>query len=243
MNQKTAAVGSTKKCVWRLVSLLYRHGGSGGAEIVVVQDDSPFLTPKRPRREVRPTSKVRDTARQLEDNVKETRKNTRQVTRTVPAEEQIDRRTEVPKSSATGSSSSDGRAMLQNALDLLGGSRRETKRLQEALNEQIEITRELKEAVAKQEETVHEMGKKMVEIKERTTEEVVICGLASATLLGTEVPMYQPPPKSFSFLSCRFTMRAVVFLPAQAAFLCLFAILPSTIKPSSTPPTKSKNTR
>ncbi|KAI8406510.1 hypothetical protein FOFC_13980 [Fusarium oxysporum] len=34
--------------------------------------------------------------------------------------------------------------MLQKALGLLGESRRETKRLQEVLNEQIEATRELK---------------------------------------------------------------------------------------------------
>ncbi|KAF5710826.1 hypothetical protein FMUND_9322 [Fusarium mundagurra] len=120
---------------------------------------------------VRPTSKVRDTARQLEDTAKETRKTTRQTTRNVPAEEQIDRPTETRKSSGSGSSS-DGRAMLQKALDLLAESRRETKRLQEALKEQMEMTRELKEAVAKQEETVHEMGKQMVEIKDQMTEEL-----------------------------------------------------------------------
>jgi hypothetical protein len=62
--------------------------------------------------------------------------------------------------------------MLQKALDLLAKSRRETKRLQEALREQMEITRELKEAVAKQEQTVHEMGKQMVEIKEQMTQEL-----------------------------------------------------------------------
>ncbi|KAF6527788.1 hypothetical protein HZS61_008090 [Fusarium oxysporum f. sp. conglutinans] len=83
----------------------------------------------------------------------------------------IDRPTETRKSSGSGSSS-DGRAMLQKALDLLAESRRETKRLQEALKEQMEMTRELKEAVAKQEETVYEMGKQMVEIKEQMTEEL-----------------------------------------------------------------------
>jgi hypothetical protein len=62
---------------------------------------------------VRPTSKVRDTARQLKDTAKETRKNTRR--RRVPC-----RPTEVRKSSGGGSSRSDGRAMLQKALDLLG---------------------------------------------------------------------------------------------------------------------------
>src|SRR6478609_4666683 len=141
-----------------------------GAEIVVEQD-APFSTPKRPSRVVKPTSKVRDTARQLEDTAIETRRNTRQTTRNVPAEEQIDRPTETRKSSGSGSSS-DGRAMLQKALDLLAESRRETKRLQEALKEQMEMSRELKEAVAKQEETVREMGKQMVEIKEQMTEEL-----------------------------------------------------------------------
>ncbi|KAH7464139.1 hypothetical protein FOMA001_g17817 [Fusarium oxysporum f. sp. matthiolae] len=62
--------------------------------------------------------------------------------------------------------------MLQKALDLLAESRRETKRLQEALKEQMEMTRELREAVAKPEQTVHEMGKQMVEIKEQMTEEL-----------------------------------------------------------------------
>ncbi|KAI7765540.1 hypothetical protein LZL87_007291 [Fusarium oxysporum] len=143
-----------------------------GAEIVVEQD-APFSTPKRPSRVVKPTSKVRDTARQLEDTAIETRRNTRQTTRNVPAEEQIDRPTESRKSSISGSgSNSDGRAMLQKALDLLAESRRETKRLQEALKEQIEITKELKEAVAKQEETVHEIGKQMIEIKDQMTEEL-----------------------------------------------------------------------
>ncbi|KAI8416573.1 hypothetical protein FOFC_02885 [Fusarium oxysporum] len=36
----------------------------------------------------------------------------------------------------------------------------------------MEMTRELKEAVAKQEETVHDMGKQMVEIKDQIAEEV-----------------------------------------------------------------------
>ncbi|CEI70933.1 unnamed protein product [Fusarium venenatum] len=150
-NKKTAVVGSTKKCVWRLISLL------SWAEIVVEQD-APFSTPKRPSRVVKPMSKVRDTARQLEDTAIEARRITRQTARNVPAEEQIDRPTETRKSSGSGSGSgsSDGRAMLQKALDLLAESRRETKRLQEALKEQ----------------TVHEMGKQMVEIKEQMTEEI-----------------------------------------------------------------------
>ncbi|GKU05935.1 unnamed protein product [Fusarium langsethiae] len=143
-----------------------------GAEIVVEQD-APFSTPKRPSRVVKPTSKVRDTARQLEDTAIETRRNTRQTTRNVPADGQIDRPTDARKSNGSGSSSgSDGRAMLQKALDLLAESRRETKRLQEALKEQMEMTKELQEAVAKQEETMHEMGKQMVEMKERMTEEL-----------------------------------------------------------------------
>jgi seryl-tRNA synthetase len=120
---------------------------------IVVEQDAPFSTPKRPSRVVKPTSKVRDTARQLEDTAIETRRNTRQTTRNVPAEEQIDRPTDARKSSG-----SDGRAMLQKTLDLLAESRRETKRLQEA--------------VAKQEETMREMGKQMVEMKERMTEEL-----------------------------------------------------------------------
>ncbi|KAL9562885.1 hypothetical protein ACKAV7_013071 [Fusarium commune] len=100
-----------------------------------------------------------DTARQLEDTAIETRRNTRKTTRNVLAEEQIDRPTESRKSSSSGSGSSDGRAMLQKALDLLAESRRETKRLQEALKEQIEMTKELKGVVAKQEEAMHETGK------------------------------------------------------------------------------------
>ncbi|RKL17458.1 hypothetical protein BFJ70_g14639 [Fusarium oxysporum] len=143
-----------------------------GAEIVVEQD-APFSTPKRPSRVVKPTSKVQDTARQLEDTAIETRRNTRLATRNIPAEEQINRPTETRKSSSSSSSSSsDRRAMLQKALDLLAESRRETKRLQEALKEQIEITKELKEAVAKQEQTVYKMGKQIVEIKDQMTEEL-----------------------------------------------------------------------
>ncbi|EXK24294.1 hypothetical protein FOMG_18971 [Fusarium oxysporum f. sp. melonis 26406] len=62
--------------------------------------------------------------------------------------------------------------MLQKALDFLVESRRETKRLQEALKEQMEMTRELTEVVAKQELTVHEMGKQMVKIKKNMAEKL-----------------------------------------------------------------------
>ncbi|KAI5455572.1 hypothetical protein BGZ63DRAFT_476006 [Mariannaea sp. PMI_226] len=131
-----------------------------GAEIVVEQD-TPFLTPKRSSREVRPMSKVRDTARQLEDTAKEARRSTGQTTHTAPSEEHIDRPIEVRKSSSRNSSrSSDRKAMLQEALDLLGESRRETKRL------------ELKEVVARQEETVQEMSRQMVEIEKQMTVEL-----------------------------------------------------------------------
>ncbi|EGU87747.1 hypothetical protein FOXB_01736, partial [Fusarium oxysporum f. sp. conglutinans Fo5176] len=82
------------------------------------------------------------------------------------------RPTEARKNSGSGSGSSDGRAMLQKALDLLAESRRETKMLQEGLKEQMEMTMELREAVAKQEEIVHEMGKQMMEIKDQMTEEL-----------------------------------------------------------------------
>jgi hypothetical protein len=91
------------------------------------------------------------------------------------AEEQINQPTEVRKSSGSGSSSSDGRAMLQKALDLLGESRRETKRLQEALKERIEMTRELKGVVARQQETMHEMGKYRIELNDQMTAALIIC--------------------------------------------------------------------
>ncbi|KAJ4018266.1 hypothetical protein NW761_015205 [Fusarium oxysporum] len=139
-----------------------------GTEIVVEQD-APFSTPKRPSRVVKPTSRVRDTARQLEDTAIETRRNTRQTTRNIPAEEQIDGPTEVRKSSGSGS---DGRAMLQKALDLLAKSCRETKRLQEALKEEMVMTRELREAVAKQEQTMQDMSREMAEMRKQMTEEL-----------------------------------------------------------------------
>ncbi|EGU73676.1 hypothetical protein FOPG_19361 [Fusarium oxysporum f. sp. conglutinans race 2 54008] len=95
-------------------------------------------------------------------------------TRSVPTEEQIDRLTKTRRSSGSGndSGSSDGRAMLQKALDFLVESRRETKRLQGALKEQMEMTRELTEVVAKQEQTMHEMGKQMVKIKKNMAEKL-----------------------------------------------------------------------
>ncbi|KAG6979080.1 hypothetical protein FocnCong_v010881 [Fusarium oxysporum f. sp. conglutinans] len=62
--------------------------------------------------------------------------------------------------------------MLQKALDFLVESRRETKRLQGALKEQMEMTRELTEVVAKQEQTMHEMGKQMVKIKKNMAEKL-----------------------------------------------------------------------
>ncbi|KAJ0124163.1 hypothetical protein HZ326_31423 [Fusarium oxysporum f. sp. albedinis] len=97
----------------------------------------------------------RDTTRQLKDTATETRMTTRKTTRNVP--------TKVHKSSGSSSSSSDGRAMLQNWLDLPGEWHRETRRLQEALKRQMEIMGELLEAVAKQQETMDEMEKQMTE--------------------------------------------------------------------------------
>ncbi|KAI8405773.1 hypothetical protein FOFC_13234 [Fusarium oxysporum] len=78
--------------------------------------------------------------------------------RSVPTEEQIDRLTETRRSSGSGNDS--------------GQSRRDTKWLQEALKEQMEMTRELTEVVAKQELTVHDMGKQMVKIKKNMAEKL-----------------------------------------------------------------------
>lgn len=103
-----------------------------GTEIVL-EPDAPFSTPtKRSGRVARPSTKVRDTARQLDDTAKETRRITRNATQAASIETEIDRPTEPTKNSG----SSDGRAMLQKVLELLAESRAETKWLREAFMEQ-----------------------------------------------------------------------------------------------------------
>jgi hypothetical protein len=77
---------------------------------IVVGLDAPFSTPKRSNRVVKQATKVRDTARQLEDTPKETKKSTRYATRAASNENGTDRTTEPKK--GTGSSN-DGRAMCR----------------------------------------------------------------------------------------------------------------------------------
>lgn len=92
-------------------------------EVIVVGQHAPGpMETRSSRRVVRPSTKVRDTAQQLEESaVKETKKSDN-------------------GKSSTGNN--DGRAMLQKVLELLAESRTETKWMRTALMEQSETMRQ-----------------------------------------------------------------------------------------------------
>lgn len=135
---------------------------------IVVEQGAPFSTPtKRSGRVARPSTKVRDTARQLDDTGKEARRITRNATRAASIETETDRPTEPRKNSG----SSDGRAMLQKVLELLAESRTETKWLKEAFMEQKDIIENLqamnRDMARQLKETKEQMAEEMGQVREQ----------------------------------------------------------------------------
>ncbi|KAL6405804.1 hypothetical protein AUP68_10943 [Ilyonectria robusta] len=118
-----------------------------------IEQDTPFSTPKRPSRVAKPTSKVRDTAQQLENAAKETIR--RHATRTTSSGGETERPSEGRKSS-----SSNGRAMPHKALELLGESRTKTQWLKEMLVEQKEI-------ISKQQDMIRDLNRQLEETEKQ----------------------------------------------------------------------------
>ena len=108
------------------------------------------------------TTKVRDTARQLEDSVDKTKRNVPNVTPTASLEQDADRSSERPTS---GGSGSDGTATLRKLVELVGESRAEVKWLVEAFLEQKSIIQGLQA-------TNQELAQQLKETNERTTSEI-----------------------------------------------------------------------
>ncbi|KAK1948687.1 hypothetical protein LY78DRAFT_708556 [Colletotrichum sublineola] len=128
------------------------------AEIVVEPDDAPFSTPKRPIQATKPTIKIRATTRQEEGTVQEPKRTTRNTTRPTSIEGTTERTSEIRQSNGgSGSSgSSDGRAMLQKALELLGESRKDLKmdKTTKQMNEELKQSCKELKLVCKQLELI-----------------------------------------------------------------------------------------
>ncbi|KAK2051885.1 hypothetical protein LY76DRAFT_527730, partial [Colletotrichum caudatum] len=128
----------------------------------------PFSTSKRPVRVTKPTIKIRATTRQEDGTVQEPKRTTRNTTRPTSIEGTTERASEIRRSNGGGggsSGSSDGRAMLQKALELLGESRKESQWLKEALERQMEVAQ-------KQEEMIRDLSSKMDETTKQMNEEL-----------------------------------------------------------------------
>ncbi|KZL86802.1 reverse transcriptase, partial [Colletotrichum incanum] len=137
------------------------------AEIVVEPDDAPISTPKRPIRVAKPTIKIRNSTRLGEESEQEPKRTTRNTTRSASIEGAAERATDIRRSSGGGGSSgsSDGRAMLQKALELLDESRKESQWLKEALKRQMEVAQ-------RQEEMIRDLSSKMDETTKQMNEEL-----------------------------------------------------------------------
>ena len=122
--------------------------------------DTPPQT--RSGRVLRSTTKVRDTARQLEHSVDKTKRNVPKVTPTASWEQEADQ----PSGRlASGGSGSDGKATLRKLVELAVESRAEVKWLVEAFLEQKTIIQGLQASN-------QELAQHLKETNERTTSEI-----------------------------------------------------------------------
>ncbi|KJZ69746.1 hypothetical protein HIM_10857 [Hirsutella minnesotensis 3608] len=130
------------------------------AVIMLGQSASPALAPaKRSTRVVRPSTKIREAARQLDDPVEKTTRATRLATRVASDDVATSDTTERRKLVSSSSGANEGRAMLQKALELLSESRRETQRLSRAIDAQNEI-------IFKQQQMIQEMDQQGKEMRD-----------------------------------------------------------------------------
>ncbi|ODA77185.1 hypothetical protein RJ55_06812 [Drechmeria coniospora] len=125
------------------------------AVIMAGQGASPVPTPaKRLTRVARPSTKVREVTRQLEDTADRTKRSTRLTTSVTSSEVTTNDMTERRRLGSNSGSNgvNEGRAMLQMALDLLSESRQDIQRLSRAVIEQNEI-------ITGQRQMIHELDR------------------------------------------------------------------------------------
>ncbi|KAM4067660.1 hypothetical protein HRG_001519 [Hirsutella rhossiliensis] len=118
---------------------------------MVGRSASPASTPaKRSTRVVRPSTKIREAARQPDDLAEKTTRATRLATRIASDDVAISDATERRKVASSSGGANEGRAMLQKVLELLSESRQETQKLSRAIDAQNEI-------ISKQQQMIQEM--------------------------------------------------------------------------------------
>ncbi|XP_044714732.1 uncharacterized protein HRG_11767 [Hirsutella rhossiliensis] len=130
------------------------------AVIMVGRSASPASTPaKRSTRVVRPSTKIREAARQPDDLAEKTTRATRLATRIASDDVAISDATERRKVASSSSGANEGRAMLQKVLELLSESRQETQKLSRAIDAQNEI-------ISKQQQMIQEMDQQGKEMRD-----------------------------------------------------------------------------
>ncbi|XP_044722109.1 uncharacterized protein HRG_05024 [Hirsutella rhossiliensis] len=130
------------------------------AVIMVGRSASPASTPaKRSTRVVRPSTKIREAARQPDDLAEKTTRATRLATRIASDDVAISDATERRKVASSSSGANEGRAMLQKVLELLSESRQETQKLSRAIDAQNEI-------ISKQQQMIQEIDQQGKEMRD-----------------------------------------------------------------------------
>ncbi|KJZ68496.1 hypothetical protein HIM_12115 [Hirsutella minnesotensis 3608] len=136
------------------------------AVIMVGRSASPATTPaKRSTRVVRPSTKVREAARQLDDPAEKTTRATRLATRVASDDVATSDTSERRKLVSSSSGANEGRAMLQKALELLVESRQETQRLSRAIDAQNEIIFKQQHMIQKMDQQGKEMRDELRHIR------------------------------------------------------------------------------
>ncbi|KJZ70964.1 hypothetical protein HIM_09668 [Hirsutella minnesotensis 3608] len=132
------------------------------AVIMVGRSASPASTPaKRSTRVLRPSTKIREAARQLDDPAEKATRATRLATRMASDDVATSDTTERRKLATSSSSgANEGRTMLEKALELLSESHRETQRLGRAIDAQNEI-------IFKQQQMIQEMDQQGKEMRDQ----------------------------------------------------------------------------
>ncbi|XP_044717870.1 reverse transcriptase (RNA-dependent DNA polymerase) domain-containing protein [Hirsutella rhossiliensis] len=127
---------------------------------MVGRSASPASTPaKRSTRVVRPSTKIREAARQPDDLAEKTTRATRLATRIASDDVAISDATERRKVASSSGGANEGRAMLQKVLELLSESRQETQKLSRAIDAQNEI-------ISKQQQMIQEMDQQGKEMRD-----------------------------------------------------------------------------
>lgn len=131
---------------------------------IVVETDSPTATPRRTTRPAKPSGRVQDTLRSLENAAaKPVGKSASRAARGSPAEVDADAAGDGKKARGTGET---GKVMLQKLLELLGKVSGEVGELKGKICEQSDTILNQVERIGQQEDLIRELQAQLTELKE-----------------------------------------------------------------------------